>query len=177
MNGMPSYKVVSFPSSIIFSLPKRIGGAACTVRERETGRQGSQISEVWLCCWQRAPLHYSPPCLDPWEYFGITTHYIYVLHYSVWYGRIVEVGLCVYFIMTNATLVLLMYMPLCDICKFFVLQWRCLEKFEQVWTSLKKFEHGLVQTNLNELRRFFWFCHRVHILNINFISVRLVNMC
>ena len=135
MNGMPSYKVVSFPSSIIFSLPKRIGGAACTVRERETGRQGSQISEVWLCCWQRAPLHYSPPCLDPWEYFGITTHYIYILHYSVWSysrGRAMR-------ILHN------------DQCHFshtyvYATLW-LMQKFcfamiihEQVWTSMNKFE-------------------------------------
>ena len=102
--------------------------------ERETGRQGSQISEVWLCCWQRAPLHYSPPCLDPWEYFGITTHYIYILHYSVWYGHIVEVGLCVYFIMTNATLVILMYTyatlwQMQVFCFAIIIQ-------EQVWTCL-----------------------------------------
>ena len=147
---MECLRTKSFPSLLpSSSLPKRIGGAACTVRERETGRQGSQISEVWLCCWQRAPLHYSPPCLDPWEYFGITTHYIYILHYSVWYGHIVEVGLCVYFIMTNATLVILMYMPHSVTNANFLFYnedvWKSLNRFEQVWKSLNKFgQLGLV---------------------------------
>ena len=77
-NAFVQSRFLPFFHHLLFQ--KELGGAACTVRERETGRQGSQISEVWLCCWQRAPLHYSPPCLDPWEYFGITTHYIYYLY-------------------------------------------------------------------------------------------------
>ena len=111
--------------------------------KRETGRQGSQISEVWLCCWQRAPLHYSPPCLDPWEYFGITTHYIhiYTLLSMVWsYSRgramrILHNDQC-HFSHTYVYATLWLMLIFCFAVIIKTLNW-----FEQVWTSIKPFEH------------------------------------
>ena len=134
------------PSSSLFQ--KELGGAACTVRVRETGRQGSQISKVWLCCWQRAPLHYSPPCLDPWEYFGITTHYIYILLSMVWsYSRgramrILHNDQC-HFSHTYVYATLWLMKIFCS-----TKVWTSLIKFEKVWTSLDKF--GQVWTSLNK---------------------------
>ena len=104
---------------------------------RETGRQGSQISEVWLCCWQRAPLHYSPPCLDPWEYFGITTHYIYTTLLSTYllsYSRgramrILHNDQCHF----SHTYVYATLWLMQKFCFAMIIQ-------EQVWTSMNKFE-------------------------------------
>ena len=128
------YKVVSFPSSS--SSSKKNWGEL--QRDRKTGLP--DFRSLTLLTKSASPL--------------FTTLFrpvrVFRNNYSL-YSVVLPTGLCVCFIMTNATLVIYVCHSVTK-CKFFVQQWTSLNKFEWVWTGLNKIER--VWTSLNKLNSF-----------------------
>ena len=149
MNGMPSYKVVSFPSSIIFSLPKRIGGS-CLHRPRERDRKTGLPdfkSLTLLLTKSASPLFTTlfRPVRVFWNNYSL--HICTTLLSMVWsYSRgramrILHNDQC-HFSLTYVYATLWHMQIFCSTMKMFGKVWTGLNKFEKVWTwtSSNKFE-------------------------------------